>query len=124
MKFLFDRRQFIGSLAALPFALETALDAQRVPPEEAARLRAQSMSPFPVLDTHIHIFYKSRPGGMGYPRDMPGGGEPPQGHIALPNRYKLVAEPFGIVGAVIVFEAVEAEQIIPAIPQQIAVRHG
>jgi len=98
----FNRRQFIGSLAALPFALETAIKAQRVPPEEAARLRAEAMSPFPVIDTHIHIFDKSRPGGMGYPRDMPGGGEPPQGHIALPNRFKLVAEPFGVVGAVIV----------------------
>ncbi|HWW84079.1 MAG TPA: amidohydrolase family protein [Vicinamibacterales bacterium] len=105
MNFPINRRQFIGSLAALPFAMktvETALEAQRVAPEEAARLRAASMSPFPVIDTHIHIFDKSRPGGMGYPRDMPGGGEPPQGHIALPNRYKLVAEPFGIVGAVIV----------------------
>lgn len=98
----FNRRQFIGSLAALPFALETAIKAQRVPPEEAARLRAEAISPFPVIDTHIHIFDKSRPGGMGYPRDMPGGGEPPQGHIALPNRFKLVAEPFGVAGAVIV----------------------
>jgi predicted TIM-barrel fold metal-dependent hydrolase len=98
----FNRRQFIGSLAALPLALETAVKAQRVPPEEAARLRAEAMSPFPVIDTHIHIFDKSRPGGMGYPRDMPGGGEPPQGHIALPNRFKLVADPFGVVGAVIV----------------------
>lgn len=102
MTFPSNRRQFIGSMAALPFALEAAIKAQRVPPEEAARLRAASMSPFPVIDTHIHIFDKSRPGGMGYPRDMPGGGEPPQGHIALPNRYKLVAGPFGVVGAVIV----------------------
>jgi hypothetical protein len=98
----FNRRQFIGSLAALPFALEAAIEAQRVPPEEAARLRAEVMSPFPVIDTHIHIFDKSRPGGMGYPRAMPGGGEPPQGHIALPNRFKLVADPYGVVGAVIV----------------------
>ncbi len=98
----FSRRQFIGSLAALPFAVETAIKAQRVPPEQAARERAEVLSPFPVIDTHIHIFDKSRPGGMGYPRDMPGGGEPPQGHIALPNRFNLVAEPFGVVGAVIV----------------------
>jgi predicted TIM-barrel fold metal-dependent hydrolase len=102
MTFPLNRRQFFGSLAALPWALDTALKAQRMPPEEAARLRAEAISPFPVIDTHIHIFDKSRPGGMGYPRDMPGGGEPPQGHIALPNRYKLVAGPFGVVGAVIV----------------------
>ena len=56
----FNRRQFIGSLAALPFALEAAVKAQRVAPEEAARLRAEVMSPFPVIDTHIHIFDKSR----------------------------------------------------------------
>ena len=98
----FNRRQFIGSLAALPFALEAAITAQRASPEVAARLRAAAMSPFPVIDTHIHIFDKSRPGGMVYPIDMPGGGEPPQGHVALPNRYKLVAGPFGVVGAVIV----------------------
>ena len=33
---------------------------------------------------------------------MPGGGEPPQGMIALPNRYKAIVAPFGVVGAVIV----------------------
>jgi L-fuconolactonase len=109
MKSPFTRRQFVGSLAALPFALEAALRAQRVSPEEAARLRAEAMSPFPVIDTHIHIFDKTRPGGMGYPADMPGGGEPPQGHIALPNRYKLVAGPFGVVGAVIVEAAASLE---------------
>ncbi|MEQ1870439.1 MAG: amidohydrolase family protein [Vicinamibacterales bacterium] len=98
----FNRRQFLGALAALPFALETTIKGQRVSPEEAARLRASVMSPFPVIDTHIHIFDKSKPGGMGYPRDMPEGGEPPQGHIALPNRYGLVARPFGVVGAIIV----------------------
>jgi L-fuconolactonase len=102
VKIVMNRRAFVGSLAALPFALEGALKAQVVPAADAARERAASMSPFPVIDTHIHIFDKSRPGGMGYPRDMPGGGEPPQGHIALPNRYKLTAAPFGVVGAVIV----------------------
>jgi predicted TIM-barrel fold metal-dependent hydrolase len=106
----FNRRQFIGSLAALPFALEATTKAQRVSPEEAARVRAQVMSPFPVIDTHIHIFDKSRPGGgMGYPRDMPGGGEPPQGHIAMPNRFKLVAAPYGVVGAIIVEAAATLE---------------
>ncbi len=105
----FSRRQFIGSLAALPLALETAVKAQRVPAAEAARMRAEVLSPFPVIDTHIHIFDKSRPGGMGYPRDMPAGGEPPQGHIALPNRFNLVAEPFGVVGAVIVEAAATLE---------------
>jgi predicted TIM-barrel fold metal-dependent hydrolase len=39
---------------------------------------------------------------MPYPRDMPGGGEPQQGYVALPGRYRLVASPFGVVGAIIV----------------------
>jgi predicted TIM-barrel fold metal-dependent hydrolase len=57
---------------------------------------------FPIIDTHIHIFDKTRPEGAPYPRDVPGGGEPPQGMIALPNRFKAIAAPFGVVGAVIV----------------------
>jgi L-fuconolactonase len=97
-----NRREFVSALGILPFAAEAALTAQVVPPAEAARLRAASASPFPVIDTHIHVFDKTRAGGMPYPRDMPGGGEPPQGHVALPGRYKLVASPFGVVGAIIV----------------------
>jgi len=97
-----NRREFVGALGVLPFAAEAALTAQAVPPADAARMRAAVASPFPVIDTHIHIFDKTRPGGMPYPRDMPGGGEPQQGYIATPARYKLVASPFGVVGAIIV----------------------
>jgi len=86
------RRAFVGSLPLMPFALEAALAAQ-----------AQAEKPaFPIIDTHIHIFDKTRPEGAPYPRDVPGGGEPPQGLIALPNRYKGIVTPFGVVGAVIV----------------------
>jgi len=85
------RRGFVGSLPLLPFAARAAVSAQAGPEK----------LPFPVIDTHIHIFDKTRPEGAPYPRDMPGG-EPPQGMIALPNRYKAIAAPFGIVGAVIV----------------------
>jgi L-fuconolactonase len=94
-----NRREFVGTLGALPFFAEAALNGQAAP-SDAAAMRAAAASPFPVIDTHIHIFDKTL--GMPYPRDMPGGGEPPQGHIALPARYKLVAAPFGIVGAIIV----------------------
>ena len=69
----------------MPFALEAALAAQ-----------AQAEKPaFPIIDTHIHIFDKTRSEGAPYPRDVPGGGEPPQGLIALPNRYKGIVAPFG-----------------------------
>ena len=97
-----NRREFVSALGVLPFAAEAALTAQAVPAAEAARLRAAAASPFPVIDTHIHIFDKTRAGGMPYPRDMPGGGEPQQGFVALPGRFKLVASPFGVVGAIIV----------------------
>ena len=97
-----NRREFVSALGVLPFAAEAALTAQAVPAAEAARLRAAAASPFPVIDTHIHIFDKTRVGGMPYPRDMPGGGEPQQGYVALPGRYRLVASPFGVVGAIIV----------------------
>ena len=86
------RRAFVGSLPLMPFAVQAALAAQ-----------AQAEKPtFPIIDTHIHIFDKTRPEGAPYPRDMPGGGEPPQGMIALPNRYKAIVAPFGVVGAIIV----------------------
>ena len=56
----------------------------------------------PIIDTHIHLFDKTRPEGAPYPRDIPGGGEPPQGMISLPNRYKAIVAPFGVVGAIVV----------------------
>jgi predicted TIM-barrel fold metal-dependent hydrolase len=96
-----NRRQFVGMLGALPFAAEAALKAQGAAAGQAGRTGASVASPFPVIDTHIHIFDKTRP-GMPYPATMASGGEPPQGYIALPNRYKLVVAPFGVVGAVIV----------------------
>jgi predicted TIM-barrel fold metal-dependent hydrolase len=85
------RREFVSTLALLPFAAEAALAAQ----VDKARL-------LPIIDTHIHLFDKTRPEGAPYPRDVPGGGEPPQGVIALPNRYKAIVTPFGVVGAVVV----------------------
>jgi L-fuconolactonase len=97
-----NRREFVSALGVLPLAANAALTAPAVPAAEAARLRGAAASPFPVIDTHIHIFDKTRVGGMPYPRDMPGGGEPQQGYVALPGRYRLVASPFGVVGAIIV----------------------
>ncbi len=85
----YNRREFVSSLAAVPLAAKAAL-------------AAQDPRPFPIIDTHIHLFDKTRPAGAPYPRDMPGGGEPPQGMIALPNRYQAITAPFGVVGAIVV----------------------
>jgi predicted TIM-barrel fold metal-dependent hydrolase len=87
------RRMFVSSMPLLPFAAQAALAAQAQAPEKPS---------FPVIDTHIHIFDKTRPEGAPYPRDMPGGGEPPQGMIAMPNRFKAIVAPFGVTGAIIV----------------------
>ena len=89
MKVELNRREFVSSLAALPFAAKAAVAAQDPPS-------------FPIIDTHIHLFDKTRPEGAPYPRDMPRGGEPPQGMIALPNRYQAITAPFGVVGAIVV----------------------
>jgi len=93
MRVEFNRREFINSLAGLPFAAKAALVAQ------ASRNEGPM---FPIIDTHIHLFDKTRPEGAPYPRDVPGGGEPPQGMIALPNRYSAIVTSFGVVGAVVV----------------------
>src|SRR5712692_11530740 len=52
--------------------------------------------PIPIIDTHIHLFDPTRPQGAPYsgPRAQ---GAPPQ--PALPDRYRKLAEPLGVVGA-------------------------
>ena len=90
MKIQYSRREFVGTLAALPLAARAAFAGQVVKP------------PFPVIDTHIHLFDRTRPEGAPYPMIPRDGGEPPQGMIALPNRYQAIAEQFGVVGAVVV----------------------
>jgi L-fucono-1,5-lactonase len=92
-----NRRQFVNTLGVLPFVARglTARAAQTSAPQAPAPT-------LPIIDTHIHLFDKTRPAGAPYPRDMPGGGEPPQGMIAVPGRYKMIVAPFGVVGAIVV----------------------
>ncbi|HUK16078.1 MAG TPA: amidohydrolase family protein [Bryobacteraceae bacterium] len=73
-----DRRAFLASAAG------SAL---------TGPLKAQS-KPIPIIDCHIHLFDQTRPQGAPYS----GGGankEP-----ALPARYRKLASPLGIVGAI------------------------
>jgi predicted TIM-barrel fold metal-dependent hydrolase len=79
-----DRRQFITGVAAVAGAGVPRLDAQRQAP------------PIPLIDTHIHLFDPTRP--QGAPYSGPRGGGPPI--PSLPPRYRKLAEPLGIVGAV------------------------
>jgi len=72
-----NRRKFFGSTGAL--ALQTAA--------------AQSAT-IPIIDCHIHLFDQRRPQGAPYSA-APGNTEP-----ALPARYRSIAAPLGIVGAI------------------------
>jgi len=56
-----------------------------------ARAQAPPKAPYPIIDTHIHLFDSSRPQGVPY-----GSGRPP----ALPEVYRFIAEPLGVVGAI------------------------
>jgi hypothetical protein len=61
----------------------------------AYSLRAQPPA-IPIIDTHIHLFDTSRPQGVPYPsKDNVKLYQP-----ALPERYRKIAQPFGVVGAI------------------------
>jgi predicted TIM-barrel fold metal-dependent hydrolase len=60
----------------------------------ATMARAQS-APIPIIDCHIHLFDQTRPQGAPYSGGGRGSTEP-----SLPPRYRRLAAPLGIVGAV------------------------
>ncbi|MGA2116249.1 MAG: amidohydrolase family protein [Bryobacteraceae bacterium] len=76
-----DRRTFLSS------TLGAAL-AGAVPPAAA------QPASIPIVDCHIHLFDQTRPQGAPYSA-APGNTEP-----ALPARYRKLASPLGIVGAI------------------------
>jgi L-fuconolactonase len=58
--------------------------------------RAATLPPMPIIDTHIHLFDPTRPQGVPWPK-------PEQTVLyrpALPERYRKLATPRGIVGAI------------------------
>ena len=60
--------------------------------------------PIPIIDTHIHLFDTDRPGGVPWPPKTNKALYMP----ALPARYRKIAEPLGIVGAI----EIEASPIV------------
>jgi predicted TIM-barrel fold metal-dependent hydrolase len=60
----------------------------------AARPAAAQTAAIPIVDCHIHLFDQTRPQGAPYSAG-PGNTEP-----ALPARYRKLATPLGIVGAI------------------------
>lgn len=59
---------------------------------------AASPLPFPVIDTHIHLFDPDRPGGIPWPP----ADDPIRSKPTYPERFRRVAGSHGVVGAVVV----------------------
>jgi len=89
------RRAFLTEVAALAAAAvgSTGLFATPLPGLPPSQ---SSASTIPIIDTHIHLFDPTRPQGAPYSGHPDAG--PPQ--PALPPRYRALASPLGIVGAV------------------------
>lgn len=64
----------------------------------AAAAFAQSPPGFPIIDTHIHLFDPTRPQGVPWPERENAALYRP----ALPERYRGIAGPLGIKGAVVI----------------------
>jgi L-fuconolactonase len=77
-----NRREFLAGVAAVATVGAPAVQAQQ--------------GPVPLIDTHIHLFDPTRP--QGAPYSGPRGGGPPI--PSLPPRYRKLAGPLGIVGAI------------------------
>ena len=74
-----DRRAFLGTVAA----------------GIVSDLVAQPAS-YPIIDTHIHLFDPTRPQGVPWPSKD----DKVLYHPALPDRYRKIAAPLGITGAI------------------------
>jgi L-fuconolactonase len=80
-----SRRDFLtGVVATAAAAYSTTLQAQA--------------PPIPIIDTHIHLFDPTRPQGAPYSGPRPAPGAAPI--AAYPERYRALAVPLGVVGAV------------------------
>ncbi len=96
------RRTFLGAAAALAAAgLPNSLQAQ-APAQSPTPAPGPVMPPadtIPVIDTHIHLFDPFRPGGVTYPsKNNPA--HAVMYKTSLPDRYRPIVEPLGIVGAI------------------------
>src|SRR5262245_55548325 len=59
---------------------------------------AQTAPPIPIIDAHIHLFDPTRPQGAPYSGPPPPPGSAPI--AAYPDRYRALAVPLGVVGAI------------------------
>ena len=81
-----QRRELLKLGAAVAGGWVTSRVAEALPPA------------IPIIDTHIHLFDPGRPGGVPWPAKTDTALYKP----ALPERYKSIAGPFGVVGAIVI----------------------
>ena len=74
-----SRRSFLGSAAAVG----------------AGVIATAQAAPIPIIDCHIHLFDQTRPQGAPY-----SGGSAGSTETSMPPRYRRLATPLGIVGAI------------------------
>jgi len=91
-----SRRAFLTGVAGAAAATVGRSPASDASASQAGSGSTRSTSAIPIIDTHIHLFDPRRPQGVPY-SGAPGTG-PPQ--PALPPRYRRLARPLGIVGAI------------------------
>ena len=84
-----SRRAFLTGVAAT-----AAAAAMPRPPET----NVAQAPPIPIVDTHIHLFDPTRPQGAPYSGPRPAPGATPI--AAYPERYRRLAVPLGVVGAI------------------------
>ena len=94
-----DRRKFLAGLTALPMAAHAQVVQQQQ--ERASYVREEAANSVyvapaaPIIDCHIHMFDKTKPGGSLYSRDLP------PGLSNLPGRYRWTVHGTGIVGVIV-----------------------
>jgi len=84
-----SRRTFLTSVAATAAAAATPWPADA---------KAAQAPPIPIIDAHIHLFDPTRPQGAPYSGPRPAPGQTPI--AAYPDRYRRLASPLGVVGAI------------------------
>jgi predicted TIM-barrel fold metal-dependent hydrolase len=92
----FPRRTFLQSLGTATASL--LLDGVGTGTSDGLRAQAGPVQPCPAIDTHIHIYDPDRPQGVPWP--------PKNLEVLysthLPPRFVTLAEPLGVVGAMVV----------------------
>ena len=90
------RREFLAGMAGLAGAAASTTRSSGATLSSHSTAGQAPATAIPIIDTHIHLFDPTRPQGAPY-SGAPGTG-PPQ--PALPPRYRALAAPLGVVGAV------------------------